>query len=313
MRGLSAAPVRAAAGLIAAVAGCAGGDGANGAAEVPPTGACEPAVAVARLPAALFEASGVARDPRGTGLFWVHNDSGNPAELVALDAAGAPVASLPVSGASDRDLEDVAAGSCDGRPCLYLADIGDNLAVHPTILVHRVPLPPVGEAASSLRATGAWRLAYPGGPRDAEGLAVDGERGEILVVTKGREGAIELYAASTDGLREATPDSPPDTLRRVGRLALPIGNNTAQFVTAADLSPDGTRFAVRSYSTVYLFDWPGAAAFDTASAPRHSSLLAALEAQGEGLAWTDDGETLMLVSEGRGARPPSFSRIRCPS
>ena len=174
-------------GLLAVVAGCVGGDGADDAAREPQQGACEPAVVIARLPATLFEASGVARDPRGTGLFWIHNDSGNPAELVALDSTGVPVASLPVSGASDRDLEDVAAGSCDGRPCLYLADIGDNLAVHPSILVHRVPLPPVDQAATSLRAAGAWRLVYPGGPRDAEGLAVDGKRGEILVVTKGRE------------------------------------------------------------------------------------------------------------------------------
>jgi len=39
---------------------------------------CEALSGVGDLPAALAEASGIARDPRRDDLFWLHNDSGNP-------------------------------------------------------------------------------------------------------------------------------------------------------------------------------------------------------------------------------------------
>ncbi len=298
---------------------------------------CETAESVGELPGALLEASGVVRDPRRPDLYWAHNDSGNPAELIAIDGSGRLLGIAPVAGVDNRDMEDIALGSCPTGSCFYLADIGDNLAVHSAILVHRLPLPeppparnletggsdPLDSGASraleTVRPDTTWRFVYPTGPRDAEALAVDPERGELIIVTKGREDVIELYTAplrsddsAADGVAREREPPGPQTLRRIGRLPLPIGAGTSQFVTAADLSPDGTVLAVRSYSTLYRFRWPGAAAFDTLAQPEHSPLLGALEAQGEGLAWDGDGETLLLVSEGRANRPPTLSRIRCP-
>lgn len=300
--------------LVAAGAAACGDAGGGRSFAQEPNGACEPAVMVDQLPAVLLEASGVARDPRRADLFWAHNDSGNPGELVAIDGSGRLLGRAPVAGATDRDLEDLALGPCGDDSCLYLGDIGDNLAVHSSVLVHRLPLPelPEGPAAElpPVRPEASFRLVYPGGPRDAEALAVDAERGELVVVTKGREGVVELYVADVEGLRAGRAG--PDTLRRVGSLPLPIGQSTSQFVTAADLAPDGARLAVRSYTTLYVFPWAGAATFDTAAAPAHSPLLGALEAQGEGLAWEASGGGLVLVSEGRGGRPPSISRISCP-
>lgn len=317
--------------LLGGVA-CAEVSGDLNLADDPPE-PCEAAESVGELPAELLEASGVVRDPRRADLFWAHNDSGNPAELVAIDGSGRLLGVAPLAGVDNRDMEDIALGTCAAGSCLYLADMGDNLAVHSTIRVHRFPLPEVPSISGGLAddsagaATGAavtlaavrpdttWRFVYPAGPRDAESLAVDSERGELIVVTKGREDVIELYVApleKTDEEKAAGEPSDPRPLRRVGRLPLPIGAGTSQFITAADLSPDGTVLAVRSYSTLYRFRWPGSAAFDTLATPAHSSLLGALEAQGEGLAWDDDGRTLILVSEGRANRPPTLSRIRCP-
>jgi hypothetical protein len=226
------------------------------------------------------------------------------------------LAVVTVLEATDRDIEDVAVGPCPAGDCLYLADIGDNLGVHPSVFVHRLPLPPLEESAGSVtrlppvRPEASWQLVYPGGPRDAESLAIDAIRGEVIIVTKGRENVVELYVASIGSLHG--DGAVADTLRRVGRLGLPVGGGTSQYVTAADLSPDGSRLAVRSYTTLYQFDWPGSAVFDTLVTPRPSPLLGAFEAQGEGVAWEASGDGLVLVSEGRGGRPPSFSRIRCP-
>jgi hypothetical protein len=319
--------------VCAVVAGCSAGAGREAGQEAP---SCDVAVALATLPEMLGEASGIARDPRRADLFWVHNDSGNEPLLVAVDTAGRARATVRVTGGSDRDLEDIALGRCGTAWCLYLGDIGDNRAVYPGIRVHQLPLPdlpPESSAAgdpSALPVEGAsvqpgpargpydgvvsplasWELVYPGGPRDAEGLIVDDARRELLVVTKGRTGPIELYAAPFAEL-EATRGEAV-VLRRAGRLAIPVGQNTSQYVTAADLSPDGTRLAIRSYANLFLVRWRGSAAQDSAEAPAVASLLTAFEPQGEGLGWGEDGETIYLASEGRDGRPPQLSRIRCP-
>jgi hypothetical protein len=154
----------------------------------------------------------------------------------------------------------------------------------------------------------SYTMVYPGGPRDAEALFIDSERGELGIVTKGREGLIELYVADLLTLESADG---PVALERVGRLDMPTGGSSSHFVSAADLSPDGTRLAVRSYSRLYLFDWAGFARFDTLAAPVSVSLLSALEPQGEGLAFTADGSRLYLASEGRESLPPQLSRIDC--
>ena len=312
--------------LLAAV-GCAevSGDLSAGGDRPEP---CETVEPIGDLPSVLLEASGIVRDPRRPDLYWAHNDSGNPAELIAIDGAGRLLGIAPIAGVENRDMEDIALGPCPDGSCLYLGDIGDNLAVHPYVYVHRLPLPelpPAADASSvdpdepaaprlaAVRPNRSWRFVYPAGPRDAEALAIDERRDELIIVTKGREDVIELYAAPLPDQSEGEPGGrAPRRLRRIGRLPLPIGAGTSQFVTAGDLSPDGTVLAVRSYSTLYRFRWPGAAAFDTLVAPEHSPLLGALEAQGEGLAWSSDGRTILLVSEGRANRPPTLSRIRCP-
>ena len=279
---------------------------------------CETPVSLAALPDELYEASGIARDPRRADLFWVHNDSGNDPILYAVDVSGTIVGAVPIIGASNRDPEDIAIGPCPGGDCLYLADIGDNLAVHASVMVHRLPLPELPSSSAtesidgaSIEPNASWRLVYEDGRRDAEALAVDALRSELIVISKGREEEIVLYAIPLADLRDRPME--PDTLNRIGRLRLPIGASTVQYVTAADLSPDASTLAVRSYNTLYTFAWEGSATFDTTMAPSWASLIPANEAQGEGMSWDTSGETLVLASEGRGSNPPSISQIRCPA
>ena len=278
---------------------------------------CEGPVSLAALPDDLYEASGIIRDPRREDLFWVHNDSGNASEIYGIDLSGRVVVVVPVSGVPVRDLEDIAIGPCPGGDCLYLADIGDNLAVFASVVIHRLPLPelPSSESdevvqGSPVEPNATWRLVYEDGPRDSESLAVDAERSELVVISKGRNDEIVLYAIPLADLRGSLAQT--DTLRRIGRLHLPIGANSSQFVTAADLSPDASFLGVRSYTTLYRFAWNGSAQFDTTTVPGWASLISAREAQGEGVSWDLSGENLLFVSEGRAGTPPSLSRMRCP-
>ena len=270
---------------------------------------CGDPVPLAVLPDELGEASGISRDPLRDGIYWVHNDSGNEFSLYAFDSEGTPLAVVHVAGATARDIEDVAVGPCPSGACLYMGDIGDNLSVRRTVSVHRLSLPDL-PVTSSISPDVSWLFEYEDGAKDAEALAVDLQREELVVISKGRTGEVAMYAASIPSLRET---GPPNLLRRVGRLPLPVGSNSRQFITAADISADGSRLAVRSYTTLYQFAWTGVASFDTATVPSWTSLMSAREPQGEGLAWDASGESLYLVGEQYGRIPPLLSRLDCPS
>ena len=193
--------------------------------------------------------------------------------------------------------------------------MGDNGAVRQDLFIHRLPLPPIpsstGSAAEPVSPQATYWIRYPTGPRDAESLIVDSERGELIIVTKGREGLVEMYMGDLQTLESVDG---PVALERIGRLNVPAsagGENSTLYVTAGDLSPDGTRLAIRSYSALYIFEWEGAAAFDTLSSPRPFLLIPAGEPQGEGLAYAGDGATLYLASEAREGNPPQLTRLVC--
>jgi len=284
---------------------------------------CGPATVVAILPESLVEASGIARDPRRNDLFWLHNDGGSEIVLFGVDTLGVVLSTARVSGVTNRDIEDVAIGQCGSDWCVYLGDIGDNRSRRSSVRVHRIPLPALpdpdndsaeqsGNAEQELTALGSWELEYPDGPRDAEALLIDDARGQLSVISKGRMSAgVVLY--SIDLAEFDRGDDSTRTLRRIGRLDIPIGASPSQLVTAADLSPDGTLLALRSYASLHLLPWSGAFLQDTTLVPYSALLFLAFEPQGEGVTWGDDGEFLYLASEGRNGRPPQISRIRCQS
>ncbi|MGW8283295.1 MAG: hypothetical protein ACWGON_08360 [Gemmatimonadota bacterium] len=311
--------------LVAAVTSCSVGE-ANDDPAIGRGLECGPVSVVATLPESLREASGIAADPRREGLFWLHNDGGNETVLFGVDSLGVVLAEVRVLNVVNRDTEDIAIGPCGSDWCAYLGDIGDNRSRQSSVWVYRIPLPDLsdlpdpdgtGMAANEVTelevsASASWELVYPDKPKDAEGLVIDGRRGQLAIVSKGRRNAgIILYAIDLAQLEQG--DTLPRTLRRVGRLAIPTGGSASQLVTAADLSPDGSILAIRSYASLFLLPWDGASNQDTTAVPYSALLLLAFEPQGEGVTWAVGGEVLYLASEGRNGRPPQLSRIRCSS
>ena len=282
---------------------------------------CGFAVGVATLPAALSEASGIVRDPRRHDLFWIHNDGGHETLLFGVDTTGAVLTTVRVEGAENRDMEDAAIGRWGEDWCLYLGDIGDNRRRRASVRVDVVPLPdlravPTGDPGSDspeigqvLTPIASWELEYPDRRRNSESLIVDDARRQLVVITKSRDSGPVVYYLDLDEAEDG--DGSPKLLTRVGGIAGPIGRSTAQMVTGADLSPDGSTLALRSYASLFLVPWSGVTAIDTTAVPYSLPLFTALEPQGEGIAWGTDGTVLYLASEGRGGRPPQFSRIRC--
>ncbi|MBJ7244952.1 MAG: hypothetical protein JHD03_09090, partial [Solirubrobacteraceae bacterium] len=193
--------------------------------------------------AALSEASGLAESIINPGVYWTHNDSGDRARLFAIDAAtGALRATFELPGVTATDWEDLAiAPDADGNDAFYIADIGDNGAARGSVKIYRAAeptLPAAGAAAVTINAgaVSSQRLTYPGGPRDAESLAV-GADGALTIISK-REAQVGVY-------RLADPQfiGGNSQLDSIGQLPL-------TWVVGASASPDGSFVLVKTSSAV---------------------------------------------------------------
>ena len=174
----------------------------------------------------ITESSGIAASARADDLFFTHNDSGDTARFFAVDDHGCTQAVFDLAdrGTIAIDWEDMARGpKIDGKPTLFLADIGDNFAARPNVVVYRVVEPKVKRQPSPADPAAAcpparartvaattFELTYEDGPRDAEALLVDPRTGRLYVVTKVGSGDAALYAAP-----ERLSRKRPNVLRNV--------------------------------------------------------------------------------------------------
>src|SRR4051812_1120595 len=143
---------------------------------------------------AVNESSGLVASRTSPGAYWTHNDSGDGPFIYAFDARGQSLGTFRVTGASNRDWEDIAAGRGPqpNRSYLYIGDIGDNDSKRSEIAVYRIPDPqltPPDKTSKKKRPRTTdpaepIRLAYPDGAHDAEALLVHPATGNLYIVTK---------------------------------------------------------------------------------------------------------------------------------
>lgn len=265
--------------VLAAVASCAR-------AGAPEEG-CRIVQSSSPLPAGLEESSGVVASRQHPGVLWTHNDSGGDPEVVAIGDEGGIVARISVGGAHAIDWEDLALGPCPGGSCLYVADIGDGGAQREEIGVYSFPEP--DPAAPGEVVAEYYPARYPGGPRDAEALFVL-PSGEIYLITKGRQGPVELYRFPRNAGAGETVTL--ELVRSLADGAQPIENQ----VTGAGASPSGEWVAIRSYKRLRI--WRTADLLGGGGAPVLTADLSPLgEVQGEAVALLDN-EGVVLTSEG---------------
>lgn len=253
------------------------------------------------LPDDMSESSGAALDPRVPGVFWTHGDSGADPVLFAVDAEGRLVGRVAVSGARNRDWEDMAIGPCPAGDCVYVADIGNNRpGSRNDLVLYRAPLPQLTDSATA--PAEVFRARFPGGGRDTEALFVTADGG-VYLVNKGQRDNIELW-------RWPTPlqAGPVDLVRL--RVLAPEPEQPGDAVTGAGASRDGRWVALRTYGRLVLYRTADLLGSGT---PAFSMDLAPLgEPQGEGVAVRADGTVLLTSESGEGALPGRAAWLQCP-
>jgi len=243
------------------------------------------------------EASGIVASRKNANVLWVHNDSGDGPRLYALDAKGKLLGVCSVRGAGARDWEDIAIGPGPeaGRHYLYVGDIGDNRARHPSVRVYRVPEPEVNASTPfktmAIGPAETIELTYPDEPRDAETLLVDPLTRDIYIISK-RELFNYVY-------RAPYPQSTatPATMEHVAML--PWG-----LAVAGDVSPDGRRVIVRGPYNASIWQRPDGQPLWRAFKTESIGIPLMAEPQGEAIAFDGNGQGYFTLSEM--ARPPLY-------
>ncbi len=248
---------------------------------------------------AIAEASGMVASRSQPGVLYVHNDSGDGARFFAIDASGAKLGEFALGGATAVDWEDVALGpgATPGDDALYLGDIGDNGASRASITIHRVPEPTVdadaGTGAVVLDAFESLVFTYPDGAHDAETLMVDPRSGDLYVLTKRDSEPSALYRGDAP-----FAPGPARVLEHAGTVDFAEGSRLA---TAGDVSPDGTRIAIRTYSHVRVYLRGPGTTLEAALAAPPCLLVEDYAFIAEALAFDAGGAALHAVSEGASA------------
>lgn len=269
----------------------------------------EPAAKLPKIESdAITEASGLAISPKDGSLLWVINDSGGTTDLHLMGLKGEDRGKVRVEGVENRDWEDLSSFTFDGSNYLLIADTGDNQAKHDTstlLIVKEPTLPDPGKKLEgSVNVERSIHFQFEGGAVDCESVAVDAVAGKIILLSK-RTRPPQVHelplSPSAAGVQIA---------RRIGTTAVdspagdsvPVGNQP----TALDISPDRSRAAVVTYYGAFVFPRTKDETWAEAFAKKPQSLGPHGLPQAESIAFSKDGGTLFLVSEGKHSMIQTF-------
>jgi hypothetical protein len=238
---------------------------------------------------------------RWPGVYWTLNDSGNDADIFAIDESGASRGIFHVDNARNVDWEAMQLGP-DGAGgfALYIGDVGDNDESRRESAIYRFAEPepmPAGTRNQESRTARAeaFRITFPNGPRNTEAMLVHPTTGEIVLITKDERGHSEVYRVPTpmDSRR-------PTTLQLVGRLDLSGLNSRGGLVTDASVSADARHVVVRTYTSGLEYDLAAGAALGSLwGQPSQVPRIFKLDdgGHGEGVTYRLDGQSIVTITE----------------
>ncbi len=242
----------------------------------------------------ISESSGLVSSRCNKDIFWTHNDSRNGAFIFAVDRKGKKLGTWKVTGAVNKDWEDLATIKKDGKCFLYVGDIGNNSRIRSEFTVYRVEEPRIENAASASsfknplktkRAT-PIKFSYPNIRRNSETLLVHPVTEDLYILSKRLTGAASVYkmAKGTTSLKKIADFEVP---------ALPNG-----LLTGGEISSDGKRIILCDYFNGYEITLPDDATnFDEIWKEEPSVIELGRREQGEAICYSEDMTSVFATSE----------------
>ncbi len=203
--------------------------------------------------AEVIEASGLVKSRLWEDVFWTHNDSGDEARIFPIKKDGAILKpewmsdykGIQIPDAVNVDWECIAT---DDKGHLYIGDIGNNSNTRRDLMIYVIEEPyPTQTVLTNTK----YRISYyypdqkeiPAKEFNFDAEAMFWKDGKIYVLTKHRADTnTNLYRLDAVNSSEKRP------ARLLARF------NVRGQVSGADISPDGRKLVVLTYSSVWLFE-----------------------------------------------------------
>lgn len=202
------------------------------------------------FPTQLKENSGIEITPKSKAI-WTLQDSGNAAEIYALDGKGNIAHTVTITNTQNNDWEDI---SSDGQGNIYIGDFGNNDNDRKDLAIYKVDAAQLknNRAAASAKIQFYFPEQKNFPPKKSE-MVYDVEsffihQNNFYLFTKNRSskfnGETVLYLVPNKAGNHAA--------RRLGKFTT-CGSFNKCAVTSADMSPDGKKVALLSSGHVWVF------------------------------------------------------------
>lgn len=187
------------------------------------------------LPEKLHENSGLA-NAIADSLFWIHNDSGSPAELYLINKKGVLKQSVAIPNSHNIDWEDLAS---DTRGNLYIGDFGNNFQQRKDLTIYKY------NSIKTEKITFSYtdQTAFPSPTAQFDCEAFFWYNDSLYLFSKSYERKAMLTKLYV------LPDKPGNyqvTPKAVYQIETPV--------TAAAISPTGSSFALLTYGKLLVFN-----------------------------------------------------------
>ena len=138
--------------------------------------------------AAITEISGIVPYNFSKGYFWVHNDSGDDANIYLIDSTSLLKVTVHIDGIKAIDIEDIARFKIGNDHFLILADIGNNRRNREELSLYVIKEPQVDFSTklTSLKVPlhQEIKIKYADKSRDAEAIFVDPLDNQVYILSK---------------------------------------------------------------------------------------------------------------------------------
>ncbi len=210
------------------------------------------------LASAINESSGISSSLLFPERLYHTNDSWNDGpEFFVSDLEGKQLQTITLNVDEGLiptiDIEDMDVGPCPEGSCIFLADIGDNLAKRSEI---HILITPEAELFSEAVSPKVLTLRYPDGSHDAEAFAVH-PNGDLYVLTK-EVFPIKTPPANLYRLKKNIWENNADSynLELVASIDVRALSGSSvevlsHIVTGMDISADGKRLLLLTYGEVF--------------------------------------------------------------
>lgn len=258
------------------------------------------------------EASGLAVSRLNPEVLWVLNDSGNTAQLYAINQQGKHLRTININGVKNRDWEDLASFWYNNHSYLLIADVGDNRAKRNKVRLHLIKEPlikPEHDPRSvnkPIHVQPKWsqKLIYEDGPRDSEAVAVDIQEQTIWLLSK---------RTTPPTLHQIPFQISPSKQNKVATKTAEINHFVSQPIndirhlkhmlfdaqpTAMDISADGRSAIVLTYLSVYIFHTQSKKNLAELFASTPQIIKLPFLDQAEAITFDQSGQHALITSEG---------------